>query len=117
MASVSVKLQRRGQMVIPRVLRDEAGIADGTVLSISVIDGGRFLLTPQSTARWSVPGRASKATGGKIDAQARRKLASVVAELRHESTEKGLDLMPVAEIKRAVAAARRDAKKKIKHSA
>jgi hypothetical protein len=38
-------------------------------------------------------------------------LAQIVAELRKEATEKGLDAMPKKEINRAVAAARRDLRK------
>ena len=41
-------------MVIPRSLRDEAGILEGTLMKIAVIKGGQFLLTPQITIDLSV---------------------------------------------------------------
>jgi hypothetical protein len=43
-------------------------------------------------------------------------LAVAVAELRQEAKEKGIDKMPMSEINRAVAAARRDLKKTAKRS-
>ena len=49
--------------------------------------------------------------------QAVRELAQVVTEIRQEAREKGLDSMPMKEINRAVAAARRDLKKTSKRPA
>ena len=49
MSQVIVKLQKKGQMVIPRSLREEVGVAEGTLLKIAIIKGGQFLLTPQLT--------------------------------------------------------------------
>ena len=49
MPEALVKLQRKGQMVIPRSLREEVGIAEGTLMKVAVVKGGRFLLTPQIT--------------------------------------------------------------------
>ena len=37
MSSVLVKLQRKGQMVIPRNLRDEAGVSEGTLMKVVVV--------------------------------------------------------------------------------
>jgi AbrB family looped-hinge helix DNA binding protein len=108
MSSVLVKLQRKGQMVIPRSLREEAGVSEGTLMKVAVLEGGQLLITPQVTiARSVVHGRKDRK-------QAFRDLAQVVAELRQESKEKGLDTMSKAEINRAVAAARRDLKKSSK---
>ncbi len=85
-------------MVIPRSLRDEAGVAEGTLIKVSVLKGGQFLLTPQVAIDRSLT-------------QAFRELTQVVAELRNEAKQKALDTMPSKEIKRAVSAARRDLKK------
>jgi AbrB family looped-hinge helix DNA binding protein len=106
MSSVLVKLQRKGQMVIPRSLRDEAGVSEGTLMKVAVIKGGQTLVTPQFTID-----RSNVSTDRKDRKQVFRDLAHVVAELRQESKEKGLDTMPMKEINRAVAAARRDMKK------
>ena len=97
-------------MVIPRLLREEAGIAEGTLMKVAVIEGGQFLVTPQLTiARSVITDRQNK--GPK---QALRELAQVVAELREEAKEKGLDKMSKREITATVTATRRDLKKNSK---
>ena len=98
-------------MVIPRLLRDEVGVPEGTLLKIAVIEGGQFLLTPQLTIDRAVVSAPRK--GRK---QSLRELAQVVAEIRGEAKEKGLDKMPKREIHAVVAAARRDLKKTNKRS-
>lgn len=96
-------------MVIPRSLREEAGVADGTLMKVAVVKGGQFLVTPQFTIDRSV------VTHGRKDRkQVFGELAQVVAELRREAKEKGLDTMSMKEISRAVAGARRDLKKNSK---
>ena len=75
-------------------------------MKVAVIEGGQFLLTPQFTIDRSV------VTEKKDPEQAFRDLAQIVSELRQEAKDKGLDSMPAKEINRAVAAARRDSKKK-----
>jgi len=110
--STLVKLQKKGQMVIPRALRERAGISEGALLDVSLVKGGNILLTPQVTvSRAAVNGRR------KNRKELFRELAVAVAELRQDAKEKGLDKMPMSEINRAVAAARRDLKKNSKHPA
>ena len=92
-------------MVIPRSLREEAGVSEGTLMKVTVIRGGRFLVAPQVTVD------RNGASGRKSRKQILRELAVAVAELRQEAKEKGLDKMPMSEINRAVAAMRRDLKK------
>jgi AbrB family looped-hinge helix DNA binding protein len=108
MSSVLVKLQRKGQMVIPRSLREEAGVSEGTLMKVAVLEGGQLLITPQVTIARSVV-----ASPHKNRKQALRDLAATVAEIRQEAKEKGIDKMPMREINAAVAAARR-AQKTIK---
>lgn len=99
-------------MVIPRNLRDEAGVSEGTLMKVAVVKGGQFLVTPQVTIDRSV------IAGGRKDRkQLLRELAAAVAELRQDAKEKGIDKMPMSEINRAVAAARRDLKKTNKRPA
>ena len=87
-------------------------MAEGTLMKVAVVKGGQFLLTPQFTIDRSV------VTHGRKDGkQALRDLAQIVTELRQEAKEKGLDAMPMKEINRAVAAARRDLKKNTKRPA
>lgn len=102
MPPMLVKLQRKGQMVIPRPLREEAGVVDGTLLKVSVIAGGRFLVTPQVSIDRTV------ITEGTDDKKALGRLRKVVSELREESKQKGLDKITSKEINRAVTAAKRD---------
>jgi len=97
-------------MVIPRSLREEAGVAEGTLIKVAVVEGGQFLLTPQFTIDRSVL-TERKSQGRK---EALRQLAEVVADLRQESKEKGLDKMSKREINAAVAAARKGLKKSSK---
>jgi AbrB family looped-hinge helix DNA binding protein len=106
MPPVLVKLQRKGQMVIPRNLREEAGVSEGTLLKVAVVKGGRFLLTPQFTID-----RPIISDRRKHRKQVFRELAKIVAEIRQEAKEKGLDKMPKSEINAAVAAARSAQKK------
>jgi bifunctional DNA-binding transcriptional regulator/antitoxin component of YhaV-PrlF toxin-antitoxin module len=99
-------------MVIPRSLREEAGVSEGTLMKVDVMEGGRFLLTPQLTINRSIivdPRKDRK--------QVLRELGQAVSELRQEAKQKGLDKMPMSEINRAVAAARRDLKKTSKRPA
>jgi AbrB family looped-hinge helix DNA binding protein len=104
MSQALVKLQRKGQMVIPRSLREEAGVAEGTLLKVSVIEGGQFLVTPQVTIDRSV-------ISPKNRKQLLQELARNVAEIRREAKEKGIDKMSMREINAAVASARRAQKK------
>ena len=107
MSQAFIKLQRKGQMVLPRRLREMTGLAEGTLLKVDVLEGPRFLVTPQFTIdRPLVEGKNRKAIF--------RELAQVVAELRQEAKEKGIDKMTKREINAAVAAARRDLKKSSK---
>lgn len=89
-------------MVIPRSLREEVGVSEGTLMIVAVVEGGQFLVTPQVTINRSVV-----ADRHKNRKQLLRELAQTVAELRQEAKEKGLDKMPMREINAAVAAARR----------
>ena len=112
MSSVLVKLQRKGQMVIPRTLREEVGVSEGTLMKVAVVEGGKFLITPQVSIDRSIVTHSRR----KDRTHAFRELAQVVAEIRQEAKEKGLDTMSMKEINAAVAAARRDMKKSIKRA-
>ncbi len=111
MSHVLVKLQKKGTMVLPRRLREMAGLTEGTLMKVDVLEGPRFLVTPQVADRDLV---TSKPKNRK---EAFRELAQVVAELRQEAKEKGINKMTKQEIHAAVAAMRRDLKKTSKRSA
>ena len=98
-------------MVLPRRLREMAGLAEGTIMKIDVLEGPRFLVTPQLTID-----RDLVTTKPKNREQALIELGKVVDEIRQEAKEKGLDKMSKAEINRAVAAMRRDLKKTSKQA-
>ncbi|MGO4882598.1 MAG: hypothetical protein ACLP59_17545 [Bryobacteraceae bacterium] len=102
MSQALVRLQRKGQLVIPRSLREEVGVAEGALLKVAVTRGGQFLVTPQLTIDRPAIG------GGKASRkQLLRDLAAVVDEIRLEAKEKGIDKMPMSEINSAVASARK----------
>ena len=100
MSEAIVRLQRKGQMVIPRAIREEIGISEGTLLKVAVKNGHGLTVTPQV----AVSRRA------KDRKDVFRQLAIAVDELRADAKAKGLDKMSMAEINRAVAAMRRDMK-------
>jgi bifunctional DNA-binding transcriptional regulator/antitoxin component of YhaV-PrlF toxin-antitoxin module len=112
MSQVLVKLQKKGTMVLPRRLREMAGLTEGTLMKVDVLEGPRFLVTPQVAIDRDLV--TSKPKNRK---EAFRELAQVVAELRQEAKEKGINKMTKQEINAAVAAMRRDLKKTSKRSA
>lgn len=100
-----VKIHRKGQMTLSSSFRTAMGLNEGSLVELS-LKNGKAIISPQITVnREIVTGPA------KNRKQAFRELAQVVAELRREAKEKGIDKMPMSEINRAVAAARRDLKK------
>jgi AbrB family looped-hinge helix DNA binding protein len=106
MQSALVKLQRKGQMVIPRSLREQAGLAEGALLEVSLVKGGRFLLTPQFTLARDVFADPKKNHKALL-----RELAAAVADVRKEAKATGLDKLSGRAI-RAMIVARRTAPKK-----
>lgn len=93
-------------MVIPRSLREEAGVAEGTLIKVAVVESGKLLLTPQFTIdRPQLSGRKNRKA-------VFREPAQVVAQIRQEAKEKGIDRMSKREINAAVAAARTALRKK-----
>jgi bifunctional DNA-binding transcriptional regulator/antitoxin component of YhaV-PrlF toxin-antitoxin module len=107
MSQALVKLQRKGQMVIPRSLRQEAGVSEGALMKVDVVKSGQFLVTAQLTI--------DRPEGQKNRKQLLKELAQVVAEIRQEAKEKGLNKMSMKEINAAVAATRRAQKKTSHH--
>ena len=89
-------------MVIPRNLREEVGVPEGTLMRVAVVEGGQFLVTPQLAIN-----RAIITDPLKNRKQVLRELAATVAGLRREAKAKGLDTMSMREIDATVAAARR----------
>ena len=81
------------------------GVSEGSLIELS-LENGKAVISPQVIVNREI------VTGlPKNRKQAFRELARVVAELRQEAKEKGIDKMPMSEINRAVAAACRDLKK------
>jgi len=69
-------------MVIPRSLREEAGVTEGTLMKVSVVEGGRFLVTRQLTVDRNLVDAPPKNRK-----RALRELAHVVAGIRKEAKE------------------------------
>jgi len=112
MATALVKLQRKGQMVIPRDLREKAGVSEGTLMEVSLVEGGRFLLTPQVAID-----RALVTNPRKTRKQLLRELATTVDGLRREAKAKKLDRLSAREINGIVEAGRRGRRKTGKRTA
>lgn len=89
-------------MVIPRSLREEAGVREGALLKVAVVKGSHFLIIPQVTI--DRPSIGSPKASRK---QIFRELAAVVAEIRQEAKAKGVDKMTKREMNAAVASTRR----------
>jgi len=99
-------------MVLPRRLRELAGVSEGTLMKIDVLKGPRIVLTPQVTVDRPPAKRPPKNRKQVLD-----ELMVAFAELQKDAMEKGLDKMTMSEINRAVAWARRDLKKNPKRPA
>ena len=104
-----VKVQKKGQVVIPRSLREQVGVTEGDLMEIQVLEGGRFLFTPKLMINREL------VSGKKPRRQVLAELAAVVEGLRQEAKEKGLDKITMKQINAEVEAYRRQqSKKKIK---
>ena len=99
-------------MVIPRALREQAGVAEGTLMKIAVVEGGQFLVTPQLAINRAIVEGPRK--NRKLLLQ---ELARTVDEIRQEAKEKGIDKMSKREINAAVSWARNELKKTSKRRA
>jgi hypothetical protein len=75
------------------------------MLKVAVTRSGQFLVTPQLTVDRPAIGKATRK-------QLLRDLAAVVDQIRQEAKEKGIDKMPMREIRSAVASARKALSKK-----
>ena len=99
-------------MVIPRSLREEAGVPEGALLKVAVVDDGQFLVTAQLAIDRSIVSHPRKNRK-----QLLRELAATVDELRQEAKAKGLDKLSSRQINQAVSATRRARKQPTKHPA
>jgi AbrB family looped-hinge helix DNA binding protein len=102
MNTALIKLQRKGQMVIPRSLREQVGVSEGALMEVSVVEGGRLLITPQLTID-----RAIVSDPKKSRKQALQDLSAVVAGIRQEAKASGLDQLTMKQIGAEVEAHRR----------
>ena len=107
MNTALIKLQRKGQMVIPRSLREQVGVSEGTLMEVAVVEGGRLLITPQVTLD-----RAILADPKKNRKQLLQALSAAVAGIRQEAEEIGLAKVTMPQIEAEVAAYRRTKAKK-----
>ena|SRR5579872_4146865 len=99
--NTSCKIQNKGQVTIPTVIRRQAGLQRGDLVNFA-FQHGKVILTPRLVIdRPAVAGRKNRK-------QILLELATAVAELRQEAKEKGIDKMTKRQINAAVAAARRD---------
>jgi len=100
-----IKIHRKGQMTLPSSFRAAMGVSEGSLVEIS-LKNGKAVLSPQLTID-----REIVTAHPKNRKDVFRELAKVIAEIRQEAKEKGIDKMSKREINAAVAWARRDLKK------
>lgn len=116
-----VKLQKKGQVVIPRSLREQLGVAEGDLLEVKV-QGSQFLLTPQL-----VIGR-DLVTGTKSTPRQRRQgflrqvkdsAPQALKDMWAESKRRGLDKLTMRQIDAIISEGRqeRESRKKTKQPA
>jgi AbrB family looped-hinge helix DNA binding protein len=101
MNTALIKLQRKGQMVIPRSLREQVGVSEGTLMEVAVVEGGRLLLTPQLTVDRSILAGPKKSRK-----QLLQQLSAAVAGIRQDAQASALDKVSMKEINAEVAAHR-----------
>ena len=82
--STTVEIARRGQITIPKALRDKLGIEEGTKYTLRSLTGGILVLTPQPVQANSARERLQALLSGKGAT-----LDSMLGELRllRESSE------------------------------
>ena len=107
MNTALIKLQRKGQMVIPRSLREQVGVSEGALMEVAVVEGGRLLITPQLTIE-----RAIVSDPKKSRKQVLQALSAVVAGIRQEAKANGLDKLTMKQISAEVEAHRRKPRRK-----
>jgi len=107
MNTVLIKLQRKGQMVIPRSLREQVGVSEGALMEVAVVEGGRLLITPQVTLDRAIVTDPKKSRKQLIQA-----LSAAVEGIRREARGSGLDKLTMKQINAEVAASRHNQPKK-----
>ena len=85
MTTIAVELAQRGQLTIPKSLRDQYGLGEGSQLTILDI-GGVFLVSPR---RVSVDASADVLRGGLVASGAT--LEGMLADLRQRRESDGTE--------------------------
>ena len=89
-------------MVLPRSLREQAGVAEGTLMKVDWKDG-QFFIIPQFTIDRPAVTQAKQSRK-----QILKELAAAVDDLRQDAKEKGLANLSASKINRAVTTMRRN---------
>ncbi len=118
--STIVKLQKKGQVVIPRRLREQVGVAEGDLLEIKV-QGSQFLLTPKLVvSRDLVTGsKQNRKQREEFLAQIRQSAPQALKDIWAEPKRKGLDKLTSRQIDAIITEARQEqeSRKKAKQPA
>ena len=108
--STIVKVQKKGQVVIPRRLREQVGVAEGDLLEVRV-QGSQFLLTPKlviSRELITGPKQNRKQQRAEFLMQVRASAPQVLQDIWAESNRKGLDKLTPRQIDAIIAEARQE---------
>ena len=116
-----VKLQKKGQVVIPRSLREQLGVAEGDLLEVKV-QGSQFLLTPQLVmSRDLVTGTKSTPRQRRQDflRQVKDSAPQALKDMWAESKRRGLDKLTMRQIDAIISEVRQEqeSRKKTKQPA
>ncbi len=100
-----VKVQSKGQMTIPRIVRSAVGLADGDVVEVKAV-GGKILITPQL-----VIDRSNFPTADDEYTPAQRRMMDARLAKSDEDISRGRVYGPFDTHKEFVASLRREAAK------
>ena len=105
-----VKLQKKGQVVIPRSLRQQIGVNEGDLLEVKV-QGNRFLLTPQMLLRRDLLTPPAKNRGARrkdFFRQLRESAPQALKDIWTESKHRGANKLTMRQINAIIAEVRRE---------
>jgi AbrB family looped-hinge helix DNA binding protein len=118
--STIVRIQKKGQVVIPRRLREQVGVAEGDLLEVKV-RGSQFLLTPKLViTRELVTGtKKNRKQSAEFLTQVRQSAPEALKDIWAESKRKRLDELTTRQIDAIITGARQEeeSRKKAKQPA
>jgi AbrB family looped-hinge helix DNA binding protein len=110
--STIIRIQKKGQVVIPRSLREQVGVAEGDLLEVKV-QGSQFLLTPKlviSRELITGPKQNPKQRREEFVRQVKVSAPRALKNIWEESKRKGLDKLTMRQIDAIISEVRQEQK-------